>query len=206
MPSGDLPCGDIAPTVGITGTPAIDPSRGEIFVVADELVNGRPAHMFAGLSTASGKIEVAQDVDPAGADPAALLQRTGLTLDDGQVVFGMGGNDGDCASYRGRVIGVPEQGGTPTMFTVDAAADESQGAIWMGGAAPVVDASGDIWVSAGNGSVYSYSHAYDDSDSILRAVAVADACAVLRARHLGREQFQATLTCRRRRRCCPTGR
>jgi outer membrane protein assembly factor BamB len=168
VPSGDLPCGDITPTVGITGTPVIDQSRGEIFVVADELVNGRPAHMFTGLSTASGKIEVTQDVDPAGADPAALLQRTGLALDDGRVVFGMGGNDGDCATYRGRVIAAPEQGGTPDMFTVDAAPGESQGAVWMGGAAPVVDASGDVWVSTGNGSVYSSGHAYDDSDSILR--------------------------------------
>ena len=167
VPSADLPCGDISPTAGISGTPVIDPSRGEIFVVADELVNGRPAHLFARLSTATGKVEVTQDVDPAGADPAALLQRTGLTLDDGQVIFAMGGNDGDCASYRGRVIAVPEQGGTPTTFTVDAAADESQGAIWMGGAAPVVDASGNVWVTTGNGSVYSYSHAYDDSDSIL---------------------------------------
>ena len=167
VPSADLPCGDIAPTAGITGTPVIDPARDEIFVVADELVNGRPAHLFAGLSAASGKVEVSQDVDPAGADPAALLQRTGLTLDDGRVVFGLGGNDGDCASYRGRVIAVPEQGGTPKMFTVDAAAGESQGAIWMGGAAPVVDSRGDIWVTAGNGSVYSYRHPYDDSDSIL---------------------------------------
>jgi len=106
-------------------------------------------------------------VDPPGADPAALLQRTGLTLDAGQVVFGMGGNDGDCASYRGRVVAVPEKGGTPRDFTVDAAPSESQGAVWMGGAAPVVDSSGHIWVSTGNGSVYSYKHAYDDSDSVL---------------------------------------
>lgn len=167
VPSADLPCGDISPTVGITGTPVIDQSRGEIFVVADELVNGSPAHMFTGLATASGKVEVSRDVDPAGADTAALLQRTGLTLDDGQVVFGMGGNYGDCSVYKGRLIAVPETGGTPKMFTVDAAAGESQGAIWMGGAAPVVDSSGDIWVSTGNGSVYSYSHAYDDSDSVL---------------------------------------
>jgi RNA polymerase sigma factor (sigma-70 family) len=83
VPSTDLPCGDITPTVGITGTPVIDQSRGEIFVVADELVNGKPAHMFAGLATASGKLEVTRDVDPAGVDTAALLQRTGLTLDDG---------------------------------------------------------------------------------------------------------------------------
>ena len=42
-----------------------------------------------------------RDVDPAGADTAALLQRTGLTLAGGRVVFGFGGNDGDCASLPG---------------------------------------------------------------------------------------------------------
>ena len=127
VPAGSLPCGDITPTVGITGTPVIDQSRGEIFVVADELIGGRPAHRLVGLSTASGTIEMSQDVDPPGADTAALLQRTGLTLDAGQVVFGFGGNDGDCASYRGRVAAVPETGGTPKYFTVDAAPGESQG-------------------------------------------------------------------------------
>jgi PQQ-like domain len=167
VPSGDLPCGDITPTVGITGTPVIDPSRDEIFAVADEFTRGAPAHVLVGLSAATGKTEMTQDVDPSGADTAALLQRTGLTLDDGRVVFGMGGNFGDCASYRGRVMAAPEVGGRPLVFTVDAGAGESQGAVWMGGAAPVVDAAGHVWVSTGNGSVYSYSHAYDDSDSVL---------------------------------------
>jgi outer membrane protein assembly factor BamB len=167
VPASSLPCGDISPTVGITGTPVIDPSRGEIFVVADELTGGSPGHRLVGLSTSSGHVEMSQDVDPPGAVPADLLQRTGLTLDAGQVVFGMGGNDGDCATYRGRVVAVPETGGTPNFFTVDAAAGESQGAVWQGGAAPVVDGSGNIWVSTGNGSVYSYTDAYDDSDSVL---------------------------------------
>ena len=40
VPASSLPCGDIAPTVGITGTPVIDPARGEIFVVADEVTSG----------------------------------------------------------------------------------------------------------------------------------------------------------------------
>ena len=136
-------------------------------MVADELVDGSPAHELVGLSTATGKVELTQDVDPAGSDPAALLQRTGLTLDAGRVVFGFGGNYGDCSSYHGWVISVPEAGGTPAEFAVDSAPGESQGAIWMGGAAPVVDANGNIWVEAGNGSVYSSSHAYDDSDSVL---------------------------------------
>ena len=167
VPAGSLPCGNIMPTVGITGTPVIDPSRNEIFVVADELDNGIPAHRLVGLSTASGTVQISQDVDPPGADPAALLQRTGLTLDAGRVVFGFGGNYGDCASYRGSVVAVPETGGTPEYFTVDAAPGESQGSVWMGGAAPVVDGAGHIWVSTGNGSVYSAGHAYDDSDGVL---------------------------------------
>jgi outer membrane protein assembly factor BamB len=167
VPSGDLPCGDISPTVGITGTPVIDPARSEIFVVADELVNGSPVKWLVGLDTATGRVETRTNVDPPGANNAALLQRTGLTLDAGQVVFGMAGNDGDCAAYRGRVVAVPETGGTPRFFTVDAAVGENQGGIWMGGAAPVVDGAGHVWVSTGNGSVYSYAHAYDDSDSVL---------------------------------------
>ena len=167
VPATDLPCGDITPIVGITGTPVIDPSRHEIFVVADEVVNGAPAHVLTGLDTATGKTEMTQHVDPAGANTAALLQRTGLTLDDGRVVFGTGGNFGDCSAYKGRVIAAPETGGKQVTFTVDAGAGESQGAIWMGGAAPVVDGDGHVWVTAGNGSVYSYSHAYDDSDSML---------------------------------------
>jgi polyvinyl alcohol dehydrogenase (cytochrome) len=167
VPSSDLPCGNIAPTVGITGTPVIDPSRNEIFVVADELVRGHPEHFLVGLSTTNGAIELRERVDPPGSVPAALLQRTGLNLVAGRVVFGMGGNDGDCATYRGRVISVKEGGSRPSIFTVDNFPGDSQGAIWMGGAAPVVDAKGNVWVSAGNGSVYNPSQGYDDSDSVL---------------------------------------
>ena len=85
----------------------------------------------------------------------------------GRVVFGMGGNYGDCGSYRGRVIAAPETGGKPRIFTVDAAGGQSQGAVWMGGAAPVVDGSGHVWVSVGNGSVDSPSQPFDHSDSVL---------------------------------------
>ena len=168
VPSGSLPCGDITPTVGVTGTPVVDPARDEVFVVADEDVHGSPAHVLVGLDTTTGRTVATRDVDPSGSDPAALLQRTGLTLDAGQVVFGFGGNYGDCSTYRGWVVAVPESGGTPADFAVDSAPGESQGAVWMGGAAPTVDASGDVWAAAGNGSVTSDAHAYDDSDSVLQ--------------------------------------
>jgi outer membrane protein assembly factor BamB len=167
VPSGSLPCGDISPVVGITGTPVVDAARSEIYVVADELVGGKPAHLLVGLNTSTGRSELSQNVDPSGATPAALLQRTGLTLDANQVVFGFGGNYGDCSTYRGWLVGVNEAGGTPVNFAVDSGPGESQGAIWMGGAAPAVDSGGDLWVGVGNGSVTSSSHAYDNSDSVL---------------------------------------
>jgi outer membrane protein assembly factor BamB len=65
------------------------------------------------------------------------------------------------------VVSVPETGGAAEDYAVDSAKGQSQGAIWMGGAAPVVDSSGNIWVEAGNGSVTTPGAAYDDSDSVL---------------------------------------
>jgi outer membrane protein assembly factor BamB len=167
VPSSALPCGDISPTVGITGTPVVDAARSEVFVVTDEMVDQHPAHELVGLDAATGKVELTQDVDPSGSTPAALLQRTGLSLDANRVVFGFGGNYGDCSSYHGWVVSVPETGGAAYDFAVDSRAGESQGAIWMGGAAPVVDSAGNIWVEAGNGSVTSPSARYDNSDSVL---------------------------------------
>jgi hypothetical protein len=83
-------------------------------------------------------------------------------------VFGVGGLFGDCGNYRGKVEAIPETaGGTPEPFTVDSARGERQGAVWMGGAAPVVDRRGHVWAEAGNGSVTSSSHPYDFSDSVL---------------------------------------
>ncbi len=76
VPSKLLPCSNINPIVGITGTPVIDPARREIFVVADELKNGRPTHVLTGLNTASGQVELSQDVDPPGQPPAKGMPLT----------------------------------------------------------------------------------------------------------------------------------
>ena len=105
------------------------------------MITGSPAHQLVGLEHGDRQVELTQNVDPEGSTPAALLQRTGLTLDAGHVVFGYGGNYGDCSTYRGWVMAVPEAGGAPDAFAVDSAPGESQGAVWMGGAAPMVDAA-----------------------------------------------------------------
>ena len=162
--AGSLPCGNISPTVGIVGTPVIDPRRHEIFAVADEQVNGSPSHHLVGLDTSTGALLLDQVVDPPGSTPPAQLQRTGLNLDAGSVVFGLGGNAGDCSTYHGWVISVPESGGEAHRFEIDKGA--SEGAVWMGGAAPVVDGSKNVWVASGNGS--NTSGEPQDGDSVLK--------------------------------------
>ncbi len=171
VPSGDLPCGDISPSVGITGTPVIDPARHEVFVADAQLVNGSPRHFMYGLNLDTGHEMMRRAIDLPSSysgDAKAYLQRSGLALDDGSVIFTMGGNYGDCPTYHGVVGAVAETGaGAVKYFVVDAAKGDSQGAIWMGGAAPAVDTRGDVWVESGNGSVTSTGNAYDDSDGVL---------------------------------------
>jgi outer membrane protein assembly factor BamB len=172
VPSGDLPCGNIEPTVGITGTPVIDTARNELFVVADEYSVSTHAihHELYGLSTATGDVMLRQNADPPGVDRAgtagALLQRVSLALDVGNVIIGYGGNYGDCGPYHGWLESVPVTGGTARFFGPDRGPGEREGAIWMGGGAPVIR-NGDIWVAVGNGSVSSAAGPYDDSDSVL---------------------------------------
>jgi hypothetical protein len=161
-PSGDLPCSNINPTVGITGTPAIDAGRGEIFAVADELSGGSPSHVLVGLNMYTGSSMMEQAVNPPGQSPAANLQRTGLNISDGNVVFGYGGNYDDCGTYSGWIVSVPEGGGTVGYYQTTP--DFTKGAVWMGGAAPEVDAAGNIWAATGNGSS---STPYDGSDSVI---------------------------------------
>ena len=44
---------------------------------------------------------------------------------------------------------------------------DSQGAVWMGGAAPTIDAQGNVWVATGNSAHHLSTDTYDQSDSVL---------------------------------------
>ncbi len=172
VPSSDLPCGDIGPTVGITSTPVIDPAEDEVFVVADELTAGNNAsHHLIGVNLFTGAIVLDTPVDPPGSHPLYQLQRPGLALDAGKVMIGFGGNSGDCETpanpYHGWLVAVPEGGGPMQTFEVASNTGDSQGAVWMGGAAPIVDGSGNIWVATGNSAFESATDPYDNSDGVL---------------------------------------
>jgi polyvinyl alcohol dehydrogenase (cytochrome) len=177
VPSGDLPCGDISPEVGITGTPVIDLARHEIFVDADTLISGPAAshgveasHRLFGLDLFTGKIELDASAMPnAGEDQLAQLQRPGLVLDNGFVVIAYGQNTGDCPGpngpAHGYVVSIPETGGQLHYFQISSGND--RGAVWMGGSAPVVDPQGNVYVASADGYNLGAGQPYDNSDAVL---------------------------------------
>ena len=177
VPSHDLPCGDISPEVGITGTPVIDLTRHEIFVVADTLISGPAAsdgveasHRLFGLDLFTGNVELDEPAMPnAGEDQLAQLQRPGLALDEGHVVIAYGQNTGDCPGpngpAHGYVVSIPEAGGQLHSFQIGSGRD--RGAVWMGGSSPVVDPHGNIYVASADGYDLGAGQSYDDSDAVL---------------------------------------
>ncbi len=172
VPSEELPCGDIEPTVGVVGTPVIDLELGAFFVVADRWnrVTKTAEHRLVGLNLVSGEEVVSTDVDPPGADPKALLQRTALNLDKGEVIFGYGGNDGDCSDYQGAVVAAPANGGTPRFWQYQPALPSlSGGAVWAP-AGPAVGEEGDVYATTGNPDPPEGERAetFDYSDSVVQ--------------------------------------
>ena len=100
--------------MGITSTPVIDPDTGTVYVVAEVGDgHGNVTHKLEGLSVATGAVTLSENVDPplpSGERPAQLLQRASLALGNGRVYISYGGNDGDCGTYNGWVVGVKETG------------------------------------------------------------------------------------------------
>jgi hypothetical protein len=152
-----LPCGDIDP-LGITGTPAFDPITGSLFAVAE--VSGFQHVLFA-LDPATGAVRWSRNVDLAGDDPRTHQQRPALAVANGYVYIGFGGLAGDCGQYVGEEVGVPASGvGATISYRVPTT---REGAIWATGG-PVIDASGNLYVSVGNGASTT---TYDGTDSVL---------------------------------------
>ena len=157
VPLSTLPCGDINP-LGITGTPAFDAATGSLFAVAE--VTG-PKHVLFALDPDTGAVRWSRNVDLAGDDPTTHQQRPALAVANGYVYIGFGGLAGDCGQYVGEEVGVPAsgQGGT-IAYRVPVS---REGAIWATGG-PVIDGTGNLYVSVGNGASTT---TYDGSDSVL---------------------------------------
>ena len=155
--ASSLPCGDIGPITGITGTPAVDPSTGRVYVVAFMRSHH---HMLFALSLVDGAVVFQQDIDPTGSTPSVQQQRGALSIGSGRVYIPLGGLYGDCGAYHGYVIAVPLSGGTSLFYRVPSSREAG---IWTAMGA-TLDPAGNVYVVTGNGESRS---AFDYSDSVI---------------------------------------
>ena len=140
-----LPCGNIGPVTGITGTPAADTATGRLYVVA--FLSGAH-HVLFTLSLTDGSLIGEQNVDPLGSTPSVQQERGALAIGSGRVYIPFGGLYGDCGNYHGYVVAVPVAGGPTSYYRTPVA---TEAGIWspMG---PSVAVTGAVYVVTGNGS------------------------------------------------------
>jgi outer membrane protein assembly factor BamB len=154
-----LPCGNIGPITGITGTPAADVASGRVYVVA--YLKGYH-HVLYALSLSDGSVLWQQTIDPAGSSPRAQQLRGALAIGSGLVYVPFGGLFGDCGDYRGYLVGVPLGGGPARTYRVPTA---TGGGIWSPHG-PTIGPDGSVYVVTGNAT--SSASTFGFSDSVLQ--------------------------------------
>ena len=164
--------------VGITGTPYIDIPTGAVYFVTTLSRNGVPEQWLRAIDIRTGndfgpgsvKIQASVPGDGKGSvngqiafDPSLQNQRAGLTKVNGAIIVAWG-SFSDWGVYHGWIMAFDPAtlnllavfNSTPQAQAVDSAngpADHGGGgAFWQGGAAPAVDAAGNIYINAADGS------------------------------------------------------
>ena len=161
VPAASLPCGNITPTVGITGTPVFDSNTGQVFAVTTSPKGSSIQHDLVGLDPRTGRLTIRRPVDAAGSDPVVENQRGALGIANGRILVPYGGHAGDCGNYHGYLVSVLSKDGTGlNTFRVGTAREAG---LWQP-SGPAVDRAGIAYVVAGNGSATG--GAYDGSDSV----------------------------------------
>jgi hypothetical protein len=147
---------DLAPDIGIVGTPVIDPATKTIYVVSKSK-NGATIHqrlhalsLIDGSEKFTGPHEIAFTFNGNSFSPLSQNQRAGLALLNG-VVYIAYASHGDVPSYFGWIVGY----NAATLAQVSVFNDDPGvgfGGIWMAGGAPAIDSSNNLYVITGNGN------------------------------------------------------
>jgi len=169
-----IPCDNTVPQIGITGTPVIDTSVTPpvmYVVTADQKANLTYTYRLHAINVNSGT-EVSNgssapyDLSAVFHTPIPVtqeLQRPGLALFNPSAgtanVYVSFGSYCDTNPYSGYVAGVTYNYGTESfspvgtnwVFDTESGSDRQQGGVWMGGAAPAVDSTGNVYVAVANG-------------------------------------------------------
>jgi outer membrane protein assembly factor BamB len=107
-------CGNVNPSIGITGTPVIDGATRTLFLDSMQMVNANAAHLVYALDADTGMTRTGWPVDLGtkaksgnlGFNSLAQNQRGALGLFGGRVLVPFGGHIGDCGDYRGWVVSI----------------------------------------------------------------------------------------------------
>lgn len=167
MPAADTSCGQITPEIGITGTPVIDAASGTIYLVATTKETAGASvsyvHRLHALDVTTGAEKpgspmVIQAAYPGTGDGSSTVtfnaknhkQRPGLLLLNG-VVYVAFSSHCDIGTYHGWMMGYDVA--TLQQVTVyNDTPNGNEGSFWNGGAAPAVDADGNIYIVSANGT------------------------------------------------------
>lgn len=156
-------CTDLAPSVGVTGTPVYDAATGTVYLVSEEVPAGhtprQPAFFLNALDVTTGKQRAGWPVPVRGApandptvpfNPFTALQRPGLLLIGGSVYMAFGSHC-DFVPYEGYVAGVNTTTRQLTMWSDESGFTDTQAGIWQSGGGLMSDGAGRIFFASGNG-------------------------------------------------------
>jgi len=157
----DILCGDLAPWVGVTGTPVINTGTNTAYFFSKTYAGGTsgPAAWFAhAVDIITGRERLGFPVEITGAaqnggqifDATHQLQRPGLLLLNGVVYAAFGGHC-DLSPWQGWVVGVSIFGRIKAMWTSRATLDGDGASIWQSGGGLISDGPGRILLATGNG-------------------------------------------------------
>jgi hypothetical protein len=163
-PSDDRGCGQVTPEIGLTATPAIDLQsgpHGTMYATAMSKDGSGNYHqrlhaldLTTGAEQFGGPMEVQATYPGSGAEntflPRQHVERPGLLIVNG-VVYTSWGSHCDGGPYTGWVIGYNETTLAQTSV-LNLTPNGSEGGIWMAGAGPGADASGNVFLLTGNGT------------------------------------------------------
>ena len=157
----DLGCADIAPSIGTTSTPVIDPTTNTVYLTYKTYASGTsgPAAWYMdALDVSTGQqrpgfpvlLSGTADNDPnATFDPTTQQQRPGLLLMNGVVYAGFGSHC-DTSPWQGWIMGVSTTTAQVTARWVDDTEGDGAG-IWQSGVGLMSDGPGSILFVTGNG-------------------------------------------------------